>query len=101
MCRIEYGVSNFRKLRFARKGHIISVAVLDKYRGKGIGKTLVLEALKSMKERKCSEVYLEVRRTNLEAIGLYNKLDFTHNMMLERYYQDGEAASLMVKELSE
>ena len=101
MCRIEYGVSNFKKLRFARKGHIISVAVSEKYRGKNIGKTLVTEALKSMRKKKCSEVYLEVRRTNLEAIGLYNKLDFTHNMILEKYYQDGEAASLMVKQLSE
>ena len=54
-----------------------------------------------MRKKKCSEVYLEVRRTNLEAVSLYKKIDFTHNRLLERYYQDGESASLMIKQLSE
>ena len=28
MCKIEFGFSNFRKLGFVKKGHVVSVAVL-------------------------------------------------------------------------
>ena len=32
MCKIEYGFSNFKKLGFVKKGHVVSVAVLEEYR---------------------------------------------------------------------
>ncbi|HXV45169.1 MAG TPA: GNAT family N-acetyltransferase, partial [Nitrososphaera sp.] len=38
MCKIEFGFSNFRKLGFVKKGHVVSVAVLDEHRNKGVGK---------------------------------------------------------------
>ncbi len=34
MCKIEFGFSNFRKLGFVKKGHVVSVAVLEQHRGK-------------------------------------------------------------------
>ena len=37
MCRIEYGFSHLRRLGLARKGHVVSVAVLEQHSGKGIG----------------------------------------------------------------
>jgi len=45
MCKIEFGFSNFRKLGFVKKGHVVSVAVLPEHRGKGLGKALMLEGL--------------------------------------------------------
>ena len=45
MCKIEYGFSNFKKLGFVKKGHVVSVAVLPDYRQKGIGRALVEEAI--------------------------------------------------------
>ena len=44
--------SNFKKLGFVKKGHVVSVAVLDEYRKKGIGKALVEESVKGVKSRK-------------------------------------------------
>ena len=38
MCKIEFGFSNFKKLGFVKKGHVVSVGVLEENRGKGVGK---------------------------------------------------------------
>jgi len=99
MCRLEYGFSNIRRFSLARKGHIVSIAVLEGHRGKGIGSALMEEALKAMKEKNCSEAYLEVRVTNLQAINLYKKLGFQVISRIEGYYRDGEDAFLMSKAL--
>ena len=59
-----------------KKGHVVSIAVLDEYRKKGIGKVLVEESIKGVKLRKCDEFYLEVRCSNNDAVRLYEKLGF-------------------------
>ncbi|MGI0090786.1 MAG: GNAT family N-acetyltransferase [Nitrososphaerales archaeon] len=97
MCRIEYGFSNIKRYGLARKGHIVSVAILETHRQHGLGKALVEESLKGMKERGCSEAYLEVRVSNEPAIVLYRKLGFETVTTHHGYYRDGESAHLMSK----
>ena len=99
MCKTEYGFSNFKKLGFVKKGHVVSVAVLEEFRGKGIGKALVEESIKGVKLKKCDEFYLEVRCSNTEAVKLYEKLGFVIKQQLNAYYRDGEDAYLMAIEL--
>ena len=53
MCKTEYGFSNFKKLGFVKKGHVVSVAVIDEHRVKGFGSELVNESLKGLKMRQC------------------------------------------------
>ena len=101
MCKMEYGFSNFRKLGFVKKGHVVSVAVIDEHRGKGIGSELVNESLKGVKMRQCGEMYLEVRCSNNDAVRLYEKLGFSMNQRLKTYYRDGEDAYLMAINLSD
>jgi len=36
MCKIEHGFSNFKKLGFVKKGHVVSIAVIDEHRRKGL-----------------------------------------------------------------
>jgi ribosomal-protein-alanine N-acetyltransferase len=98
MCKTEYGFSNFKKLGFVKKGHLVSVAVLDEYRKKGIGKALVEEALNGVKIRKCDELYLEVRCSNNSAVRLYENMGFIIRQRLKSYYRDGEDAYLMAIE---
>lgn len=98
MCKIEFGFSNFRKLGFVKKGHVVSVAVLEEHRGKGIGEALMLEGMKGVLERKSDEIYLEVRASNQQAVNLYNKIGFQIKSKLRAYYRDGEDALLMSKE---
>jgi [ribosomal protein S18]-alanine N-acetyltransferase len=100
MCKIEFGFSNFRKLGFVKKGHVVSVAVLDQHRGKGIGKALMLEGINGVVSRKSDEIYLEVRISNTQAIRMYQKLGFQIKSRLRSYYRDGEDAYLMAFEFS-
>ncbi|RWX72983.1 MAG: ribosomal protein S18-alanine N-acetyltransferase [Candidatus Methanosuratincola verstraetei] len=100
MCRIEFGISNIKR-DFAKKGHVISIAVLEDYRGMGIGQRLMEEGMKNVRESGASEIYLEVRQSNLPAIQLYRKLGFRAVRVLEGYYRDGENAYLMVANLEE
>ena len=100
MCKIEYGFSNFNKLGFVKKGHVVSVAVLPEHRNKGIGKALVEESIAGVKLKKSDELYLEVRCSNTDAIRLYEKLGFSTKQRLKAYYRDGEDAYLMAIEFS-
>ena len=100
MCKMEHGFSNFKKLGFVKKGHVVSVAVIDEHRGKGFGSVLVNEAIKGVKIRQCSELYLEVSCSNNDAVRLYEKLGFSIIQRLKAYYRDGEDAYVMAIEIT-
>ena len=100
MCKIEFGFSNFRKLGFVKKGHVVSVAVLEEHRNKGVGKGLMLEGMNGVLFRKSDEIYLEVRVSNTQAIKMYEQLKFDIKSRLRSYYRDGEDAYLMALELN-
>jgi ribosomal-protein-alanine N-acetyltransferase len=96
MCRVERGISGFGRMP-VKKGHIVSVAVLQALRNKGIGKALISAGMEGMVSYGASEFFLEVRKTNEEAIGVYEKLGYAVRRVLRGYYRDGEDAYLMVK----
>jgi len=99
MCKMEHGFSNFKKLGFVKKGHMVSVAVLTEYRKEGIGRALVEESIKGVAVRECDEFYLEVRCSNTAAVRLYERLGFEIRQKLGAYYKDGEDAYLMSREM--
>lgn len=100
MCRIEKGWSKKGKLTPARLCHVVSVAVLERYRRKGIGMALIREAMaRGRRIYDCKEGYLEVRVTNEAAVNLYAKLGFTKVKRNYGYYLDGEDAWVMASTL--
>ncbi|MEM3088171.1 MAG: ribosomal protein S18-alanine N-acetyltransferase [Candidatus Bathyarchaeia archaeon] len=99
MCRIELGFSEFRRIEFAKKGHVVSIAVMPDYRRQGIAKTLMIEAMKGMETYNATECFLEVRVTNQPAINLYKKLGFQIIRIIKAYYHDGEDAYEMCRKL--
>ena len=101
MCRIEYGFSNFKRFSLIRKGHIVSLAVLEEHRKNGLGKSLISSAVEALKFKGCNEVYLEVRATNEEAVKIYKQLGFKITSIISGYYRDNEKANLMGIQLTE
>ena len=77
------------------EGEILDVAVRDDFRGQGIGRLLVTEALRLFRERGAQRVWLEVRTSNQAAISLYRALGFRQTGLRKRYYENGEDALLM------
>ncbi len=98
MSRVEHGFSNFRRV-FAKKGHVISIAVLPRARRMGIATSLMTRTLEALRKYGASEVYLEGRVTNEPAINLYRKMNFEIVRRLVGYYVDGEDAWLMARQL--
>lgn len=56
--------------------YITNVAVFSEYRRKGVGKALVEFLVDRMKSENAEFVTLEVRRSNINAISLYEKCGF-------------------------
>jgi len=100
MCRMEYGFSQVKRLGLARKGHVVSVAVLEEHRRKGIATKLIQLAQEEMRKKAANESYLEVRVSNANAVQLYEELGYKVTGRLEAYYRDGEPAYVMAAHLS-
>ena len=77
-------------------GHLISLAVAEEYRGRGIGSSLLNIFLKFLKEKNIDSAYLEVSVENYNAIEFYRKRGFKIVDSLPRYYADGTDAYIMI-----
>lgn len=75
--------------------HILDVVTAPSARRRGLGRALMLEAMKDATGRGAVRALLEVRRSNAPAIALYRALGFLHDTVRRGYYQDGEDAVLM------
>jgi len=98
MCRIERGISSFKRAFPVKKGHIVSVAVMHEYRHRGIGTDLIKLGMEGMVSYGAMEFFLEVRKSNVAAVTVYEKLGFEVGRVLKGYYRDGEDAYLMVRQ---
>jgi len=84
-------------IRFEDEGHIISLAVDQKYYRKKIGSQMVETALEIFKRYNVNSIRLEVRKGNRKARKFYQKLGFVEKAHLVEYYEDGEDAVVMGK----
>ncbi len=82
----------------ASQGHIASMAVSPVRRRQGIGSAILGAAIQSLAADGVGRIYLEVRRSNSDAIGLYRKFSFAATGEVKRhYYPDGEDAIVMAR----
>jgi ribosomal-protein-alanine N-acetyltransferase len=96
MCRIERGLSKLKSLRPARQCHVVSIAVREPYRRRGIASSILTRAMEMAKENhNAVECFLEVRVSNEPAVMLYEKLGFAKVKRNYGYYIDGEDAWVM------
>ncbi len=77
------------------EAHITNIAVLEAYRGRGIGRALTAGLLQYAANLGVVYATLEVRRGNVIAQNLYKSLGFEYVGVRKRYYEDnGEDAFL-------
>ena len=75
------------------------IGVTPARRGCGWGAALVNEAIEAFIQRNAREVWLEARASNGAARALYAKCGFEESGRRRNYYDDGEDAILMKREL--
>jgi len=80
-----------------KQARILILAVDEKYRGKGIGATLLNAFIQACLIRDVRLITLEVRTTNDAAIRFYGKHGFNIVHMIPNYYKDGENGYIMHK----
>lgn len=95
MWRVEKAPS-INSLKYVNKAHLVSIAVAERYRRRGIAITLLLNSMKAIRKYKIHEYVLEVRVSNYTAIRLYEKLDYKIESIKKNYYRDGENAYFML-----
>ncbi len=78
------------------EANVTNVAVLPEYRGNGIGKALVKNAIDGAKNRECEFITLEVRESNLPAISLYKSFGFQQVGVRKNFYSDPTENALLM-----
>lgn len=82
-------VSLIRSHLRSRSGRVYSVAVLPEHAGKGLGRALIEWSLGTLESESIHRIYLEVRASNIAALGLYQSVGFTPIRTLVDYYGQG------------
>jgi len=81
--------------------HILAIATHPDFRGRGIARALLQHVLDIARKAGCSLATLEVRRSNVPAIALYERAGFKTVHVRARYYQDdNEDALVMLRGIS-
>ena len=83
------------------EGEINIVATKKDSQRQGVATILLETAQKELLEKGVNKLFLEVRRSNLNAQALYEKCGFKYIAVRENYYQGEEDALIMSKILKE
>lgn len=78
------------------EGHITNVAIHPQFRQRGIAQKLIQGLIETSKDRGVKHLTLEVRRSNLAAQNLYQKLGFVHMGIRRKYYLDNNEDALIM-----
>lgn len=81
------------------QAEITKVSIAKKYQGHKLSKLLMADAERRMRLAECENSTLEVRVSNTVAINLYKSFGYEIVATRKRYYENGEDAYLMLKEL--
>ncbi len=77
---------------------IDDIFVVKEYRQKSIASKLLQDLIDKLRG-KTQKIFLEVRESNLPAIKLYQKFGFVKVGDRKNYYNDGENALVLVREI--
>ena len=92
----EKAVGYIGMWKVLNEGHITNVAVHPEFRHQGIGDQLVSELLSLCEKENIDLVTLEVRKSNQNAIKLYEKHGFVAEGIRKAYYQDNKEDAIIM-----
>jgi ribosomal-protein-alanine N-acetyltransferase len=81
------------------KAELASLAIHPDFRRRGVGSALLEETIRRVKYHGISHIDLEVRKTNLAGFRFWEKMGFTLIGKQPGFYDDGETALQMRKEI--
>lgn len=98
VARIKNNIAGYMGIsKIAGEGYVTNIAVLPRYRHKGVGKAL-LEYVISASRDSLEFISLEVRMSNTAAVSLYEKFGFERVGVRKRFYTNPqEDAIIMTK----
>jgi ribosomal-protein-alanine N-acetyltransferase len=72
------------------EAHIVTIAVRDSHRRRGVGELLLIAAIAAAQQERQSVVTLECRVSNAAALRLYKKYGLEQVGLRRRYYSDNQ-----------
>ena len=79
---------------------IVQIVLEPSYQGQGYGRLMMQAMLERCRDHAVEAVTLEVRVSNTQAIGFYERFGFRRVSRRKHYYQNGEDALLMMKHMT-
>jgi len=68
------------------ESHLLNVSIAKAHQAQGLGHLLLSHMVMRAKNADASHMFLEVRSSNVPAIGLYEKMGFVTNTVRRGYY---------------
>lgn len=96
---IGYSVTCVESSEGEAYGHVHSIAVDPRFRKKGVGRALMEETFRMLRERGIRSVVLEVSVENKSGLSFWRSLGFSPVGIRRRFYLDGTDAVVMRREL--
>lgn len=78
------------------EAHVATIATHPDFRGMGVGRKLLAKGLLAAYQRGARLAYLEVRRSNVLALKMYQKFGFDIVGERPRYYKDNNEDALLM-----
>ena len=85
--------------RMFNSSEILNIAVRNSYQHKGIGQMIFDELLRELKRKNISEIWLEVRKSNANAIKFYQKANFEVQFERKNYYYNPSENAYVLRRL--
>ncbi len=79
---------------------IAQIAVIPEYRKQGIASIMMQEIIDDCYAKRVRNLTLEVRKNNAKAQRLYEKFGFKAILLKPHYYDNGDDAIYMIKEIN-
>ncbi len=101
VAEVDAEVAGFAIIRLvggsdATDAELESIVVSSPWRGRGLGRSLLSEVCRRAKEQGYSQLDLEVRASNIAAIGLYLRAGFRETGRRRGYYSSPDEDAVLM-----